>query len=468
MSTIRAGNTNTTAVTVTADLTGQLNLESQNGIVNINGTGALDIPSGTTQERPATPAPGMVRYNTTIGGVEFYTSVGWVPYGTLSIGSVTPASFNGLAGTSFSILGTGFSAGTTVQFITNSGTVYSAATTTISNTQSIIATTPVAFTVADEPLDVRVTLSNGLTTTLENAIDCGGTPVWNTPAGSVGVLTESTRSVTNLTGLSATDPDGQAVTYTLISGSLPVGTSINSNTGAFTGSVGAVASETTYTFTVQAADPTGNTSSRQFSITVNPPITLTYTTAGTYTWTAPAGLTAIATLKMIGGGGGGSSGNGQWAAGGGGAGFISATSVPITPGTTYTLVVGAAGAGGTGCGSNGNNGGNTTGFGSTAGGGGGGQQGPVAGTAGTFTLLSGTNSGSSNGTVGNASGGDGSGGGGNNGGGSTYGTGATGVANFNPGNHASGYGNGGGGGHSCQNGHRGGGNGSVGYIQITY
>ena len=83
MSTIRAGNTNTTAVTVTADLTGQLNLESQNGIVNINGTGALDLPTGTTGQRPGSPSSGMTRYNTTISAVEVYNGTEWKPVGSV-------------------------------------------------------------------------------------------------------------------------------------------------------------------------------------------------------------------------------------------------------------------------------------------------------------------------------------------------------------------------------------------------
>lgn len=81
MSTIRAGNTTTTGLTYTSDITGQLNLEAAGGIVKINGTGALTTPVGTTAERPATPAVGMTRYNTTTNVLEIYNGTSWTAVG---------------------------------------------------------------------------------------------------------------------------------------------------------------------------------------------------------------------------------------------------------------------------------------------------------------------------------------------------------------------------------------------------
>ena len=81
MSTIKAGTTNTTALTSTGDLTGQLNLEATTGIVKINGTGALTTPVGTTAERPSTPAVGMTRYNTTDNVLEIYNGSSWTVVG---------------------------------------------------------------------------------------------------------------------------------------------------------------------------------------------------------------------------------------------------------------------------------------------------------------------------------------------------------------------------------------------------
>jgi hypothetical protein len=54
------------------------------GNVNLTGTGYLDLPVGTTGERPGTPAAGMIRYNTTLGLFEGYSST----WGTIGGGAV--------------------------------------------------------------------------------------------------------------------------------------------------------------------------------------------------------------------------------------------------------------------------------------------------------------------------------------------------------------------------------------------
>lgn len=120
---------------------------------------------------------------------------------------------------------------------------------------------------------------------------------------------------------------------------------------------------------------------------------VSYTSAGTYSWTAPANVNAVdATLAGAGGGGGGMSrclpaSNGYGGTGGRGALFTER--VAVIPGQTYTLVVGAGGQGGAGLITNknpgpaagsGSAGGNTTAFGLTARGGGGGQGAPTSGS----------------------------------------------------------------------------------------
>ena len=432
-------------------------------------TGYFDLPGGTTAQRPVTPQTGNIRYNTTTGFAEVYTSAGWGIFGSLppTISSVSPTSFSGTAGTAFTINGSGFNSDAVVKFITSTGTETNAASVVFLNSTTLTATTIRNFTTAEEPLSVKVTQASGQNT-LSASIDCGSTPVFTNPVGSLGNVYDGSRSTYSLLPAVATDNDsGTTLVYSITAGSLPVGLSMNSSTGAFSGTASAVVSDTTYSFTVQATDGI-NTNTRDYSITVKAPITVVYQTAGTITWTAPVGATKLNSIIMIGAGGGGSSGNGAWAAGGGGGGCVKATQITIVPQTNYTLVVGAKGLGATSCGGVGSSGGNTTAFGNIAYGGL--YAGPqtAAGQFGSYLLTAGTNNGSANGTSGDASTGDGSGGGGNNGGGSTYGLGATGVSNYTPGNHATGNGNGGGGGHSCQQGHRGGGDGSVGYISITY
>ena len=74
-----------------------------------------------------------------------------------------------------------------------------------------------------------------------------------------------------------------------------------------------------------------------------------YTTAGTYTFTVPAGVASISMVAVAGG-----AGSTLSTQGGGGGSLSYKNNVPVTPGEQFTVVVGAGGA------VNGGNGGNTT------------------------------------------------------------------------------------------------------------
>lgn len=51
--------------------------------LSVGGTGAITLPAGTTAQRPASPAVGMIRYNSTIGGIEEYRDGAWKNLSTL-------------------------------------------------------------------------------------------------------------------------------------------------------------------------------------------------------------------------------------------------------------------------------------------------------------------------------------------------------------------------------------------------
>jgi len=73
-----------------------------------------------------------------------------------------------------------------------------------------------------------------------------------------------------------------------------------------------------------------------------------FTTPGTYQWTAPAGITKVSVVA-VGGGGGGQTSTQAWNAvsscGGAGGGLGWKNNIPVTPGQSYTVVVGAGGDG---------------------------------------------------------------------------------------------------------------------------
>ena len=82
--------------------------------------------------------------------------------------------------------------------------------------------------------------------------------------------------------------------------------------------------------------------------TVEAQTTVPFTTPGTTSWTAPAGVTS-ATVQAWGGGGAGGGATGNPAEGGGGAGGQYAIKViAVTPGNSYAVVVGAGGTSSTG------------------------------------------------------------------------------------------------------------------------
>jgi len=79
-----------------------------------------------------------------------------------------------------------------------------------------------------------------------------------------------------------------------------------------------------------------------------------FTTVGSTTWTAPAGITSVDYLVVAGGGGGGmGSAHGKCSGGGGGAGGMLTGTLSVTPSSSYTVTVGDGGAGNTNVGSDG-------------------------------------------------------------------------------------------------------------------
>jgi hypothetical protein len=136
----------------------------------------------------------------------------------------------------------------------------------------------------------------------------------------------------------ATCGSGATPVHTLTSGVLPSWCTLASN-GTLSGTSPGVTASTTYTFQVTATNA-GFTTVKNFSwtfIVALPQGQVSYTTAGTYSWVAPAGVTSVSVVAVGGGGSGGTS----WSyAGGSGGGLGWKNSIAVTPGSSYTVVVG--------------------------------------------------------------------------------------------------------------------------------
>lgn len=185
--------------------------------------------------------------------------------------SVTPQSTNGSAGVSLVIIGEGFIATPTVHFVSAAtGTQTAAGSVTFNSATKLTVTTP-ALAVADEPWSIKVTNSNGQSASIESILDAGGVPAWTTSAGKLGVDTVQNAAFSSVT-VAATDPDGQSITYSESgtdvltgSGSGKLGFTLNSTSGAITGTMPALSGNTTFNFTLGASDGV-NTTTRNFNI----------------------------------------------------------------------------------------------------------------------------------------------------------------------------------------------------------
>ena len=231
----------------------------------ISGTEAAKMPVGTTAQRTSAKS-GDIRFNSTTSLMEYYDGTIWKsidsPPSITSISPTTEADAN----QDIVITGTNFSSGALVTFIGNDGTEYASPSVTVDSPTQITATTPATpLSVANEPYDIKVTNQSGLASTLEDALDAGGSPTWTTASGQVGGEIFEFESVS--TSIAATDPDGQSVSYSVTSGAFPTGLSLNSSTGAITGTAPTVSSDTTSAFTATASDGV-NTTDRNFNIVV--------------------------------------------------------------------------------------------------------------------------------------------------------------------------------------------------------
>lgn len=347
---------------------GNMSVDLSNALFNVNinnanyfqvGTSFIVPPVGTSAERPPVPANGYMRFNTDLGTIEYYSGGLWQPIQPSPIlTSVDPATVPFVA-QDVSLVGLYFTPGALVSFFDVCGTEYVSPVVTFVNSTLVKAQTPTGGLPANlEPYDVTITLPSGLSASLTDAIDAGGVPVFDSPAGSLGLIYDGGRSssVFSLASAAATDPDGQTLVYSVVSGSVPTGLTLSTSDATWSGTAAAVVGDTTYTFTVRAEvnDKPLEFTERQFSITVKAPITVTFSyTGSTQTWDFSSyALASIDVIAWGGGGGQGSVINKTGGAGGGTEGTVDVTSltsplyVVVGKGGTGTTSAQSAGSGG--------------------------------------------------------------------------------------------------------------------------
>ena len=229
------------------------------------GTEGTKVASGTTAQRGSTA--GQWRFNSATGLFEGFDGSAFKQLDVAP--TVTAVGLSNIlqsqieANYDLAITGTNFQSGATVKFIGNDATEYASPTVTVNSATSISARVPTTVTNANEPFDVKVTNFTGLSGTKENAFNVNGSPAWQTASGNVGTVTEGASANIQL---SATDPEGDAVTYSETTSNLSGAGYSLSSSGVITGTASSVSSDTTTSFTVRATSSSSNTSDRNFTI----------------------------------------------------------------------------------------------------------------------------------------------------------------------------------------------------------
>lgn len=250
------------------------------------GTEGTKVASGITAERGSTA--GQIRFNSTTGLAEYYTGTAFkIIDAPPTVSSIDVTEVDSQAGGNQTIVisGSGFGSGATVTYVGASGTDFNASTVTVDSDTQITAVAPKAsFLNAQEPYGVKVVNISGLSGILAGQINVDTSPSWNTASGNLGSVLEG--DLANFT-VSATDADGDTVAYSETTSVLSgAGFSLNSSTGAITGTANTVSADTTNTFTLRAT-ANSKTADRSFNIIttdlesqlVNP-----LTTSGAFGW----------------------------------------------------------------------------------------------------------------------------------------------------------------------------------------
>ena len=247
-----------------------------NDLSNIfdTGTEGTRIALGTTAQRGTTQ--GQVRFNSSDNTLEYYDGNFYQQLTNApTVQSINVTTIDQTAGSSattdITISGKNFNSGATVKAIATDGTEVTAGTVVRNSSEELVATfTDSDFVNADEPYDIKVTNTDTQFGTLENVLYVDTASAFTTASGSLGTLTYSNSyASSNITAVVAVDPDGETVTYSISSGTIPTGLTFNSD-GTWSGNANEPSSDTTYSFDVRATS-NSVTTDRSFTIQVNAP-----------------------------------------------------------------------------------------------------------------------------------------------------------------------------------------------------
>jgi len=195
------------------------------------------------------------------------------------ISSVTPTALNTIDDTA-TIVGGNFSSNVVVYFVGSDNIERATKSTVRSSNSQLIVTRPDNFPtnlgtykiVVENPGITRPTGSS--LHILNNAVTAGTAPNWTTGT----TLPEVRKNIAYSTTLIATDTEGTDIDYSVVSGSLPNGITLNNETGVLSGTYTGADFITT-NLVIRAVDTGGNTVDRTFTIYSDDPV---WVSSGSY------------------------------------------------------------------------------------------------------------------------------------------------------------------------------------------
>jgi large repetitive protein len=178
-----------------------------------------------------------------------------------TISSISPDTITN-ASTNIVITGTNYVITPNVEIISTTGAIYYPNTVTRNSSSQLTINATLAV---DGTYFIRVENPNGLAVRSSTALlTVSDAPTWTTAAGSLGSVAQGTSFSTTVVATS-----DSAITYSVQSGALPTGITLNTSTGVISGTESGVdTGETVYNFTLRATDAETQTADRAFTITV--------------------------------------------------------------------------------------------------------------------------------------------------------------------------------------------------------
>jgi hypothetical protein len=178
-----------------------------------------------------------------------------------TITSISPQTIDNTA-SNIVITGTNFVITPTVELHSTTGAV------TLANSVTRDSATQLTINVTlptDGTYFIRVENPDGLAVRSSTALlTVSDAPTWTTASGSLGSVAQGASFSTTVVATS-----DSAITYSVQSGALPTGLSLNTSTGVISGTEsGSDTGETVYNFTLRATDAESQTADRAFTITV--------------------------------------------------------------------------------------------------------------------------------------------------------------------------------------------------------